>query len=1082
MPDQPKSKIQKLKTKLNLVIAFTVLAVSLSMIVVLTYYPLKEYLGSRAANTLTVCAGGSCDYTSITAALAAADPDDTVDVQAGTYNEASGETFPLAIADNNLTLNGAGSTLTIIEGPGSGDQQAYLITANEISGVTIQNVGITGAPSGGGSATVQYQDCNNCTFQNNRVYETGNSNDNASAIHVRSVSVATTNTISNNTIYDIGTGIAFLAHDETSDLTATANNNLIYNFASQGLSPGWQAGTMDVTAYNNTINGGAWGVFLNSGGTLTFYNNIISNITNWGVIAYLGGTVNSSFNAYYNNDSGHITGAGDGTANSTNDITDVDPAYVSLTSGSEDFSLQPWSGCIAAGSGDGSTADNTTDLGYVDFTGTAISTITVAPSGANYTSVASALAAVPGTVGAARTVNVSAGTYSNQNVTMKSYTTLSCTDTAGTCILDGGAGSNNVVNLSSLTEVSISGFTVQNSGTGGGFYTSVSPLSVDGTPYTYAGDNDGVLWDPDITGAVEVQVSSDNTNIPLLDGTSDINVALCLIAGAINATLYHPNSIADNATDFGSWWSTDVGGGTPITCSYYIEDIFTANGATSNYTYSGDLTLTEGSGTVTLASGFDTTTPFLSFVPYAGISVADSGTAGTPITLSNNTLGTSDYPNGSGLYVSGTSVVTSTDDIITNNNSYNLKYTSTGTSTLTNTDFEYDSDTSLTSVAAGTVNASYNTTVTVTSDLDDSALESVAITYTDGQEGTGSFTSETDSSGQSTQALQGVQLTASGATDYSSYTITATGAGDRATSSAATIDQRSETLAIALDYTAPTSTSISINSGDPDTSETEVTLTLAATGASQMMVSENSDFSGASWEDYATSKSLTLSSGDGTKTVYAKFRDAFTNTSSAVNDTIDLSTPTRRSGPSRTPPPPPPAPADDSSDEGTEGTEGTEVVDEEVAEEADEEGADEEVTEGDVKEEGREEKEGDVAEVIQEKKVIAPKVTQVTTETGETQLVVSEPEKVEKPQEILPEEREETKEIDGIGLFGAIHGYLPSSDQDWIFVSWIAYDLQPESRDLDKEHQAIAEFKAKYETDPSSDVDWSLVRALAYVE
>ena len=93
-----------------------------------------------------------------------------------------------------------------------------------------------------------------------------------------------------------------------------------------------------------------------------------------------------------------------------------------------------------------------------------------------------------------------------------------------------------------------------------------------------------------------------------------------------------------------------------------------------------------------------------------------------------------------------------------------------------------------------------------------------------------------------------------------------------------------------VDTTAPTSNSISINSGDSYSTSTGVTLSLSSTGATQMMVSENSDFTGASWETYSTSKSFDLSSTDGTKTVYAKFKDESGNTSSSVLDSIVLDT------------------------------------------------------------------------------------------------------------------------------------------------------------------------------------------------
>ena len=90
----------------------------------------------------------------------------------------------------------------------------------------------------------------------------------------------------------------------------------------------------------------------------------------------------------------------------------------------------------------------------------------------------------------------------------------------------------------------------------------------------------------------------------------------------------------------------------------------------------------------------------------------------------------------------------------------------------------------------------------------------------------------------------------------------------------------------------PTGTSVKINSNDAQTESANITLTLAATNASTMLVSNYSNFSGAgSWESYTTSKSWTLLSGTGTKTVYAKFRSSAGGESAVVSDTIELVAP-----------------------------------------------------------------------------------------------------------------------------------------------------------------------------------------------
>lgn len=92
------------------------------------------------------------------------------------------------------------------------------------------------------------------------------------------------------------------------------------------------------------------------------------------------------------------------------------------------------------------------------------------------------------------------------------------------------------------------------------------------------------------------------------------------------------------------------------------------------------------------------------------------------------------------------------------------------------------------------------------------------------------------------------------------------------------------------DTSAPANVSVIINSGAATTTSRIVTLTLSANDSSsiQMAISNNSDFSGASWENYSTSKLWLLTGDNGTKTVYAKFKDTSNNVSSIVSDSIVL--------------------------------------------------------------------------------------------------------------------------------------------------------------------------------------------------
>ena len=96
-----------------------------------------------------------------------------------------------------------------------------------------------------------------------------------------------------------------------------------------------------------------------------------------------------------------------------------------------------------------------------------------------------------------------------------------------------------------------------------------------------------------------------------------------------------------------------------------------------------------------------------------------------------------------------------------------------------------------------------------------------------------------------------------------------------------------------VDTTSPTG-SILINSGAAYTDSRSVSLELSASdslsGVSRMMIANTSSFKGTSWEGYATSKSWTLTSGDGKKRAYVRFKDGAGNVSRIYSDEIILDT------------------------------------------------------------------------------------------------------------------------------------------------------------------------------------------------
>lgn len=104
---------------------------------------------------------------------------------------------------------------------------------------------------------------------------------------------------------------------------------------------------------------------------------------------------------------------------------------------------------------------------------------------------------------------------------------------------------------------------------------------------------------------------------------------------------------------------------------------------------------------------------------------------------------------------------------------------------------------------------------------------------------------------------------------------------------------------LTLDTLAPAGLTVKVNGDAQYTTSTAVTLTIgvsdSATTGYQMKIwgiNEVADEASAAWETFATSKSVTLTSGDGLKTVYVKVRDDVGNETAAVSDTITLDTAT----------------------------------------------------------------------------------------------------------------------------------------------------------------------------------------------
>ena len=98
---------------------------------------------------------------------------------------------------------------------------------------------------------------------------------------------------------------------------------------------------------------------------------------------------------------------------------------------------------------------------------------------------------------------------------------------------------------------------------------------------------------------------------------------------------------------------------------------------------------------------------------------------------------------------------------------------------------------------------------------------------------------------------------------------------------------------LTLDTLAPSITLFQINSGASVTTSQNVTLTITSADAAAMKIwgiDGIATESAASWETFAGTKAVTLTAGDGSKTVHIKVRDSVYNESAASSATITLST------------------------------------------------------------------------------------------------------------------------------------------------------------------------------------------------
>jgi parallel beta-helix repeat protein len=316
-----------------------------------TFRPLVEALEDRwVPSTLHV--GPTEQYTTIQGAVTAAQSNDTIQVDPGTYTE------QVQIDDtghlrDNLTINGSGQNSTFIKAPALMTSPNAVVEVSGAQNVTIDNFTITGpasgANSGGSLYGIRIDGGGSATITNNHItaiedtpfdgVQEGIAIDVGRASEAQSGSA----TISHNTIDNYQKGGILVSNVGSS---ATIDHNVV-----QGAGPtaliaqnGIQIGSgATATVTNNTISGNIYtpqtvvstGILLFSPGAVTISNNTVSSndvgIYSFGAIAPIivhndasantfdGIILDTTSQAMVDHNSTNNNGYGDQTGNPTGD-------------------------------------------------------------------------------------------------------------------------------------------------------------------------------------------------------------------------------------------------------------------------------------------------------------------------------------------------------------------------------------------------------------------------------------------------------------------------------------------------------------------------------------------------------------------------------------------------------------------------------------------------------------------------------------------------------------------------------------------------------------------------------------------
>lgn len=420
--------------------------------------------------------------------------------------------FEHILISKTITLSGTpdvDENLPVIDGEDTG--VVVSITADDVtlSGFHVQKSGIdTDANSDNKvehlNAGIALQGADDCTIENNMIYDC------SSGI---ALIYATNNTIQNNNLGDIGAYGIILSYATDPSTTPSTGNTISDNLIEVC---GLDGVYVDIECDSNTIDGNTItgtgtgtvlagsaddldgnGIYIWKSGTNTVTDNIISGNVNFGV--EIMGSANNTFSGNTvtgNTEGGFIirySSYPDGTYPSSPNTINQNKIYDNGGLAGYELCADPevtsvdatynWWGTAVKSEVDAGISGTEGTVAYIpyyinsDMTATSGDTVYVNPTyttelaceADGYTLCVNAFAAIQDAVDAAAeggTIYVAAGTYYENLIISQSVTLIGDTDNPAATVIDGSgdAGTGIVVNITS-DNVTVKGFTVQNSGT-----------------------------------------------------------------------------------------------------------------------------------------------------------------------------------------------------------------------------------------------------------------------------------------------------------------------------------------------------------------------------------------------------------------------------------------------------------------------------------------------------------------------------------------------------------------------------------------------------------------------------------------